>query len=244
MQLFELFATLGLETAEFEAELKRALDSGLAFADKLTGALTGAGAFLNHLPRAGEVAEKVGSWWAGAKGPVEAACAWELRLFDMPAASDAIARIESWWRGVASSLSLTLPAPRVSTASTGSNASIGSSASTSVGSNTSTGSASGRAVTAKAFATGLDYVPYNGFPAFLHEGEAVLTKLEASDWRQSGSHPQSIDLAALGQTVAAAVREGMRGVGLYVDRERLGEALTEPISRQIADRAWAGRYAT
>lgn len=33
------------------------------------------------------------------------------------------------------------------------------------------------------FATGLDYVPYNEFPARLHEGEAVLTKLEAENWR-------------------------------------------------------------
>lgn len=33
-------------------------------------------------------------------------------------------------------------------------------------------------------ATGLDYVPYNEFPARLHEGEAVLTKVEADDWRR------------------------------------------------------------
>jgi hypothetical protein len=31
--------------------------------------------------------------------------------------------------------------------------------------------------------TGLDYVPYNEFPALLHEGEAVLTKEEAKAWR-------------------------------------------------------------
>ena len=33
------------------------------------------------------------------------------------------------------------------------------------------------------YATGLDYVPYDEFPAFLHEGEAVLTKEEANRWR-------------------------------------------------------------
>ena len=32
-------------------------------------------------------------------------------------------------------------------------------------------------------AVGLDYVPYNDYPADLHEGEAVLTKLEADHWR-------------------------------------------------------------
>lgn len=33
-------------------------------------------------------------------------------------------------------------------------------------------------------ASGLDYVPYNGFPAILHEGEAVLTASEADAWRK------------------------------------------------------------
>lgn len=34
------------------------------------------------------------------------------------------------------------------------------------------------------FATGLDYVPHDDFVARLHEGEAVLTKLEADRWRR------------------------------------------------------------
>lgn len=33
------------------------------------------------------------------------------------------------------------------------------------------------------FEKGLKYVPYNDFPAILHEGEAVLTKAQASLWR-------------------------------------------------------------
>lgn len=36
---------------------------------------------------------------------------------------------------------------------------------------------------AGSFATGLDYVPYDEFPAILHKGEAVLTASEAEDWR-------------------------------------------------------------
>ena len=32
-------------------------------------------------------------------------------------------------------------------------------------------------------AGGLDYVPYNGYPATLHAGEAVLTAREAKAWR-------------------------------------------------------------
>ena len=41
----------------------------------------------------------------------------------------------------------------------------------------------GFSVTAGEYKTGLDYVPYNEFPALLHEGEAVLTKEEAKAWR-------------------------------------------------------------
>lgn len=36
-------------------------------------------------------------------------------------------------------------------------------------------------------AGGLDYVPYDGYPAVLHRGESVLTKAEAEDW-QRGTH--------------------------------------------------------
>lgn len=44
---------------------------------------------------------------------------------------------------------------------------------------TKNGSPSG----AGSYATGLDYVPYDEFPAILHKGEAVLTADEASAWR-------------------------------------------------------------
>lgn len=36
-------------------------------------------------------------------------------------------------------------------------------------------------------AIGNDYVPYNGYPAILHRGEAVLTAHEAEDWRNGNN---------------------------------------------------------
>lgn len=36
-------------------------------------------------------------------------------------------------------------------------------------------------------AIGLDYVPYNQYPAILHKGEAVLTAREADEWRRGGA---------------------------------------------------------
>ncbi|MBQ8653971.1 MAG: hypothetical protein IJ507_03460, partial [Clostridia bacterium] len=44
-------------------------------------------------------------------------------------------------------------------------------------------------------ATGLDYVPFNDYRARLHEGEAVLTKLEATEWRRGGG--MTLDSSAL-----------------------------------------------
>ena len=37
-------------------------------------------------------------------------------------------------------------------------------------------------------AIGLDYVPFNSFPAILHKGEAVLTAREADEWRRGNSN--------------------------------------------------------
>ena len=40
-------------------------------------------------------------------------------------------------------------------------------------------------------AIGLDYVPYNKYPAILHRGEAVLTASEAEDWRRGEAPTQT-----------------------------------------------------
>lgn len=43
------------------------------------------------------------------------------------------------------------------------------------------------------YATGLDYVPYDEFPAILHKGEAVLTASEANLWRNGMSGGMTIN---------------------------------------------------
>lgn len=51
-------------------------------------------------------------------------------------------------------------------------------------------------------AGGLDYVPYNGYPAILHSGEAVLTASEADDWRR-GHTPQARGGIVINQYITA-----------------------------------------
>lgn len=92
-------------------------------------------------------------------------------------------------------------------------------------------------------AVGLDYVPYDEYPARLHEGEAVLTKAEASDWRRGGS-VQAIDYAAMGSAVGSAVRDALSGIGLYTDDgTRIADMVTQRVSRNIAREAKNRRFA-
>ena len=49
-------------------------------------------------------------------------------------------------------------------------------------------------------AGGLDFVPYNGFNATLHRGEAVLTSREAEQWRNGGKN-NAVDAATIAPIV-------------------------------------------
>lgn len=114
----------------------------------------------------------------------------------------------------------------------------GNSTSSGFGGGASTGTGAGRG-----FATGLDYVPNDNFYARLHEGEAVLTKAEAADWRRGGS-VQAIDYAAMGSAVGSAVREALSGIGLYTDDgTRIADMVTQRVSRNIAREAKNRRFA-
>ena len=92
------------------------------------------------------------------------------------------------------------------------------------------------------FATGLDYVPYNDYPAYLHEGEAVLTKSEATAWRNGGAAQQNVDLSTIKQDIIDAVREGLAGTGVYMDGVSVGHVVAPTVSGDISGLAWAGRY--
>lgn len=58
-------------------------------------------------------------------------------------------------------------------------------------------------------ANGIDYVPFNGYPATLHEGETVLTRQQAQTYRDGGAGGHSVSVGAgqviqIGQGVSRA----------------------------------------
>ena len=59
-------------------------------------------------------------------------------------------------------------------------------------------------------ATGAEYIPYDNFPALLHEGEAVLTKEENAAWQayKTGYHSNGVDYDVLGGLMRSNVKAG------------------------------------
>ena len=82
-------------------------------------------------------------------------------------------------------------------------------------------------------ATGLDYVPFNGYHARLHEGEAILTAEQSRVWRGMLNGPtnsnSALDYGALGDVIRENAPEA--GGDVYLDKRIVGRV----ISAQQAD---------
>ena len=77
------------------------------------------------------------------------------------------------------------------------------------------------------FATGLDYVPFNGFLAELHEGEGILTAEENRIWQRfkaGGAASQNVDYDALGGVMRDNVHAGGN---VYLDGRKVGSLISE-----------------
>lgn len=78
------------------------------------------------------------------------------------------------------------------------------------------------------YARGLDYVPYDDFPALLHKGEKVLTSREAETLRNWGGISSASGVEALLEDILRSVKD-FAGLGVYIDRKRAGAAVAEEV---------------
>lgn len=90
------------------------------------------------------------------------------------------------------------------------------------------------------FASGLNYVPYDGYLAELHRGEAVLNAADADSYRGGDTGG---GLSGLAAEIGNAVKSALEGVGIYMGTERVADLVTERVSQNIADEARERRYA-
>lgn len=88
--------------------------------------------------------------------------------------------------------------------------------------------------------TGLDYVPFDGYLAALHEGESILTAEENRVWQRfkNGAQPQSMDYDALGATMRENVQAGGN---VYLDGKTVGRVISDQQGnayRQLTRSGW------
>lgn len=169
------------------------------------------------------IGETIKTWWDGIIDAVVDACSWVLGIPSMPSKEEVIQKIQTWWENVKKSFCLTFGISYSGSASSG----------TAVSYEEPIGPM-------PQFATGLNSVPYNNFPAFLHAGEAVLTRTEAERWRrgEGGSSTTEFDYNRLASAVALAVS----GLSVSMDGQAVGRIVSPTVSREIANEAKARRY--
>ena len=92
------------------------------------------------------------------------------------------------------------------------------------------------------FAKGLNYVPFDGFPALLHRGEQVVTASQARRNRGISGGSTGIDTGAIASAVSGAIRSAMEGVS--VNSYLSGKDITDNVDRDMARKLKARRFAT
>lgn len=71
-------------------------------------------------------------------------------------------------------------------------------------------------------AIGMDYIPYNGMPAVLHRGEAILNAYEADQWRRgrSGGNGQGVTIVQNIQSVPQTPVQLAAATAAYFEQAR------------------------
>ena len=90
------------------------------------------------------------------------------------------------------------------------------------------------------FATGLDYVPFDGFLASLHEGEGILTAEENRIWQRFKDGGRGIDYDMMGGVMRDNIKPGGN---VYLDGRVVGSVISDQQGksyRQLQRSGWQG----
>lgn len=195
------------------------------------------------VPAWGDFVLSVKNWWINDFLPsMTAILTWNLGDLKLPSIEDVQEKISTWWNTVKAGLKLSFSASYSRTFSQSEleqgqkdyKDEIDAISSPSLAPLSSKKNAPSKA-------TGLDYVPYDNFVAKLHAGETVLNRADATAYR--AGNIGGISAESISQAVAVAVREALDGVGVYMGADRVGDLVTQRVSRNIAKGARAMRYA-
>lgn len=195
------------------------------------------------VPAWGDFALSVKDWWTNDFLPaMTAILTWNPGDLKLPSIEDVQEKISTWWNTVKAGLKLSFSASYSRTFSQAEleqgrkdyKDEIDAISSPSLAPWSSKKNAPSKA-------TGLDYVPYDNFVAKLHAGETVLNRADATAYR--AGNVGGISAESISQAVAVAVREALDGVGVYMGADRVGDLVTQRVSRNIAKGARAMRYA-
>ena len=105
-------------------------------------------------------------------------------------------------------------------------------------------SGAGGADNGQPHAGGLDYVPFNGYLARLHEGESVLTREQSREWRsysQGAQNASALDYAALGGVIRDNAPKA--GGNVYLDGSAVGRVISDRQAdsyRMLERSGWQG----
>ena len=179
--------------------------------------------------------EMISSWWTDKVVPLlTGALDFVLGLFGLPSVEEMGDKIKAWWESVKKYVGDLVYNATVNLLTGGS--STGNSEWDGWQNEQPTGP---QIWTVPGHAKGLDYVPYDNYLARLHRGEKVLT---ASQARKARNGSGGIDLAALAQSMIAAVREGMDSaeVNSFLD----GRRVTGGVNRRTMNQLKARRFQT
>ena len=93
---------------------------------------------------------------------------------------------------------------------------------------------------------GMDYVPSDFYPAYLDEGEAVLTKQENAMYRQLGGlqgmfsmannidTPQPVEIPEIDyKRIGAETAKALEGFGVYMDSKTVGKVVAKPVNDEL-----------